>query len=75
MRFKKSSLYYIRFYDHCIGEKEMECEVCGWVINETKIKVTISYWNVVNKLWRENNNEPVTILKSCILEKRKIKDG
>lgn len=74
MQFKIGELYYIKFLDHCISDEHIvvECEICGWVISQDKSRVTLTYWNVVDKKYKDGNDEPVNIIKSTILKKRKI---
>lgn len=74
MKFEKGELYYIRFLDHCISpdHEVMECEVCGWVLSEDDVRVTATWWNVIDDECKEDNSEPVNIIKSTILKKRKI---
>ena len=74
-KFKKGSLYKIRFLDHCVGQDEsMLCEVAGWVLKETEEIVVVTYWQVISddKTIVEENIEPVTIIKSTIISKRKL---
>lgn len=73
--FQKDKLYKIRFYDHCIGVKDaMECEVAGWCIDDNDLRVVLTHWIIRNddKNMVEDNHEPVTIVKSCIISVRKL---
>jgi len=74
--FLKGELYRIKFYDHAIGMKEaMECEVVGWVLENNSLNVVITFWRLNNGCdeVKENNTEPVSIMKSCIIKSRKLK--
>lgn len=74
MTFEKDELYYIKFWDHCLSEEHtlMESEVVGWVISQDKLRLTVSFWNVTRKDWKKHSHEPVNILKSAIIKKRKL---
>lgn len=74
-KFQVGKLYKVRFYDHCIGASDkMTCEVAGWVIKDESDHVVLSSWVVDTKdtQIKKDNVEPVTIIKSCIIRKRKI---
>ena len=74
-KFEVGKLYKVRFYDHCIGSKsEMECEVCGWIIKQDDVKVVLTYWHVDTEdtQVKRDNIEPITLIKSCIIRKRKL---
>lgn len=74
-KFENGRAYKIRFYDHCIGIKEaMVCEVMGWVIKEDKTSLILTHWRVDNKdkTMVDDNHEPVTIVKSCIIRTKKL---
>jgi len=76
MKFETDCLYKITFLDHAIGDKGVvTCIVVGWVIEQDKEQVTLSYWIVEtdDKELRDNNLEPVSIIKSTILKIRQIK--
>jgi hypothetical protein len=75
MKLKKNSLYYLKFYDHGVNVKnEIICEVVGWVIEDHPKRVVLSHWQVVSsdKDVVENNHEYTTIIKSCIIKRRKL---
>ncbi len=74
MIFEKGSCYIITFLDHCLSDEHllMECQVCGWVLSQDDLRVTITYWNVLKESHKEGNDEPVNIIKSTILKKRKV---
>jgi len=72
-KFKKGKLYKIKFYDHCIGQdKKMICEVIGWLLQNDKKHIVITYWRVNSndKDIKKDNVEPVSIIKSCIIKIR-----
>lgn len=74
MNFDCGQLYYIQFLDHCLSQEHtlVTCEVCLWVLSQDDVRVTGTYWNVVEEDYREGNQEPVNIIKSTILKKRKV---
>lgn len=76
MKFEKGCKYSIRFHDHCVGEFEVLCEVTVWVISETKTHVYGTWWKVItdDKEVEENNREMVSIIKSTIVKRKKLKD-
>jgi len=74
MKFEKTKMYKIRFYDHCIGQSDkMICEVVGWVLKDEPEHVVLSSWMVDTKdaQIKKDNVEPISIIKSCIIRKRK----
>jgi hypothetical protein len=74
-KFLKNKLYKIRFYDHCIGRKsKMVCEVVGWVIEDDTEHVVLTPWIVDTdeEDVKRDNVEPYSIIKSCIIRKRKL---
>lgn len=76
MKYRLEKMYHIKFWDHCIGIKEaMECEVVGWCIKNTDKYVVLTHWKVNNddKDIVEDNHEPVTIVKSCIIKSKCIR--
>jgi hypothetical protein len=73
--FIEGKLYKVRFYDHCIGKiDKMICEVVGWCIVDEADHVVLSHWIVDtdDAEVKRDNIEPVSIIKSCILRKRKL---
>lgn len=74
-KFEVGCLYKIRFEDHAVGiKKVMTCEAVGWIIEDTPRYLILTSWQVIDEADEEivkNNHEPTTILKSCILKKRK----
>ena len=75
MIFDKGELYYIKFHDHNLSPDHIliECEVCVWILSQDDTRVTGTYWNVVQDDHKEGNDEPINIIKSTILKKRKLK--
>ena len=74
-KWEEGKLYKIRFRDHVIGkEGSVICEVCGWVLRETKEDLILTYWLVdsTDKKLQRDNIEPVTVVKSTIIRSRKI---
>ena len=75
MKFEICKIYKVRFYDHCIGKAEkMICEVVGWVVQDEKDFVVLTSWIVDtdDKQIKKDNVEVTTLLKSCIIRKRKF---
>jgi len=76
IKFEVDELYRIKFYDHAIGMSEaMECEVVGWVLESNELNVVVTFWKLNNgcEETKKDNVEPVSIMKSCIIKKRKLK--
>lgn len=74
-RFEDGCLYKIKFHDHCVGiDKPVFCEAVGWVVDQTKNHITLAYWKVQHpdEDVRKDNQEVLTVVKSCIVRKRKI---
>lgn len=74
-KFQLGKLYKIRFYDHCVGiSDKMICEAVGWVIKDDPHHVVITSWIVdtKDKEVKDENIEPTTIVKTCIIRKRKL---
>jgi hypothetical protein len=68
-------LYKIRFYDHVAGHQDLVvCEVSGWVIEQDKEKVAITYWQLLNESEKtaRDNIEPVALIRSAIISCRKL---
>ena len=73
--FKVGHAYYIQAHDHALGTKEIiTIEVMGWVLEQTDLSVTCSWWLTASKDKdiREDNQEPFVILKSAILKKKAL---
>ena len=75
MDFKPGGLYYLKFYDHFLGnddKEEIVCEVCGWVTGESENYVQITYWKTSSALGyvetEKSNAEKMKILKSTICD-------
>lgn len=76
MKFQKDKLYYLKFKDHSAGIKNiMIIEAVGWVVKDEKDYVVFTSWLVNNddKEIVDNNHEPFSIVKSCIIKKRLLK--
>lgn len=74
MRFKVGCKYTIQFWDHCVGEDKVLCEVTMWITKEQKHHVYGTWWRVLtdNEETEENNREMLSIVKSAIVKKRKL---
>lgn len=75
LKFEVGEVYRIKFWDHCTGAQEpMKCEVVGFVLKSNPLFVSVSHWVTITDCaeTREANLEPTTILKSCIVQKRKL---
>jgi hypothetical protein len=66
---KKQQLYYIKFLDHAIGLEAPECEICGWLQEETEHYYKLSWWitNLKGEDFKSNLEE-FCILKDVVLE-------
>lgn len=74
MRFKVGSKYTIQFYDHCVGNFKVLCEVTIWVTKTDRSHVYGTWWKVItdDKEVEESNREMVSIIKSTIIKKKKL---
>lgn len=74
MKLDLGKLYYVEFWDHALHTEPLKCCICGWPTSETDISVTFTTWLVLTDDYgiEENNREYVSILKSCIVKKRKL---
>lgn len=73
--FKVGSLYKIRFLDHSVGSTDkMTIEAVGWCISDNNDHVVLTSWIVdtEDKQIKKDNIEPCSIIKRCILRKRKL---
>lgn len=68
-KFKKRTLYRVRFIDHAIGDSTVVCEMCGWFLKETKDSVTFTWWLVdtEHEGTFEANLEEVSLVKGAII--------
>lgn len=75
MKYVLGSKYTIQFWDHCIGaETRILCEVTIWITKEDATHIYGTWWRVLNDPDAEvANREPVSIIKSTIVKKRKLK--
>lgn len=74
MKFKIGEKYTIQFWDHCLGEFKVLCEVTMWITKEDKSHVYGTWWKVItdDKEVEESNREMTSIIKSTIVKKRKL---
>ena len=73
----KGELYKIEFWDHSIGDCGiMKCEVVGWITAIDELSVTLTTWQCktdCQRTWMDNL-EPVSLVKTAIINKIKIGD-
>jgi hypothetical protein len=71
--FKVGEKYTIQFWDHCLEEDKILCEVTLWVTKEDKTFVYGTWWRVLTEdtELEESNREMLSIVKSAIKRKRK----
>lgn len=75
MKFKRGNCYLVRFLDHTHGISEIvEVEIVAWCLEERDKHVVFSSWRVddTDADMVSNNTEPVSIIKSTIINKRSI---
>ena len=74
MKFKVGEKYTIQFYDHCLGDFKVLCEVTIYITKDLKNHLMGTWWKVLtdDKEVEEANREMVTIIKSTIIKKRKL---
>lgn len=72
LTFKEGSCYLVRFLDHTAGSSDIvEVEIVGWCIGVKSKHVVFSAWRVDDdEDLISNGHEPVSIIKSTILQKR-----
>lgn len=74
-KFKLHKLYYVKFKDHAFGiNKVCVINAVGWVTEDDPDYVVLTPWLVESDDYDvvKNNQEPFTIIKSCIIKKRVI---
>lgn len=73
-KFKIGSKYNIYFWDHCLEQFKVKCEVTIYVTKEDKTHVYGTWWRVHTEEEgvEENNREMISIVKAAIIKKRKI---
>jgi hypothetical protein len=74
MKFKVGEKYCIQFWDHCLGDFKVLCEVTIWITKEHKSHIYGTWWKVItdDDEVERNNREMVSIIKSTIVKKRKM---
>ena len=72
-KFDIGSKYTIVFWDHCIEQFKVKCEVTIYITKEDKSHVYGTWWRVItdDEEVERNNREMVSIVKSAIIRKRK----
>ena len=73
IKFQVGRLYQIRFLDHSVGlKKAMEIEAVGWCIKDEGKYAVFTSWQVDDDDTSvvEDNHEPFSIIKSCVVKKR-----
>ena len=74
-KFRLGALYKIRFYDHSVGSTDkMLCEAVGWAIKDDSHHIALTSWMTIttDEDIKNNNFEPISIIKACILSSRKL---
>ncbi len=72
LTFEIDQRYDIAFRDHVMGEQLLTIVITGHIMKQDAESVTLSSWTVLGcKEFRDANTEPVTIIKSTIVKKRK----
>lgn len=77
-KFQVGKLYYIKFNDHSTGIKDMmTIEAVGWCIKDAPKYAVFTAWQVLHddREIVDNNHEPFSLIKSCVLKKRKLDYG
>ena len=75
-KFKVGLLYYIRFDDHALYDKNLaDSQVVGWVVEDHPKKVVLTWWKIIHsdKETVKRNYETVVLAKSTIKEKKVLK--
>ena len=74
MKFKIGDKYTFQFYDHCVGESKVLCEVTMYITKEDKSHIYGTWWRVLteDEETEKANREIVSIIKSTIVKKRKL---
>lgn len=74
MKFKEGEKYTIQFWDHCLGDFKVVCEVTIWITKQSNIHLYGTWWRVLtdDTSVEEANREMVTLVKSAIIKKRKM---
>jgi hypothetical protein len=79
MKFTLGKAYYLKFYDHFLGNDndQLECEIFGWLLQEDDLYLQLAYWKTNSKLedhkTEAENYEKMKILKSTITKSKVIK--
>ena len=74
MKFKLGEKYTIQFWDHCLGDFKVLCEVTIYITKQSKVHLHGTWWRILtdDSEVEESNREMVTIIKSAIVKKRKL---
>ena len=73
-RFRKGQWYVVEFWDHVMGmDKPVKCRVAGQVLKLDKLSVTLTWWEVLDKDYSEDNHEMVTLLRSTLVSVKPLK--
>lgn len=75
MKFKIGNCYLVRFLDHTSGIKSIvDVEIVGWCLEEHDRHIVFSPWRIDDEDQDliDNNHEPISIVKSCILKKKSL---
>lgn len=73
-RFRKGQWYVVTFWDHVMGmDKPVLCKVCGQVVKQDRLSITLTWWEVLDDECAEDNRELVTLLKSTLVSVTPLK--
>lgn len=79
MKFVRHALYEVIFWDHAHNSKKpVLCAASGYVIEDNDLSVVLTSWypmGVKGEDCFEDNCELFSLLKSCIVEKTRLKSG
>ena len=68
------SKYTIQFWDHCLGQFKILCEVTIYITSQDKTHLYGTWWRVITKeeSIEESNREMISIVKSTIVKTKKL---
>ena len=74
MKFKIGSKYTIQFWDHCLGQFKVLCEVTIYITSQDKTHLYGTWWRVLtdDTATEEANREMISIIKSTITKTKKL---
>jgi hypothetical protein len=74
-QFQIGHVYTIQFWDHCKGEEKILCEVTIEATKEDETFVYGTWWRIItkDKELASVNHEMISIVKSAIVKKNKVR--